>query len=166
MPLTGWPTPATAGSRCGPRGVAVTRVRGALPSNPKNENPDMGNIKQDPMPVIRDLADFDRHSGNLLERLVFNYRPLFMRVRRRHRGAGLHGGDKLVLNASFEKMIPQSQPYIQNYLTYQTDLRGLGNSVRVVVENTEGDIFDPQYLEVLKQVNDELFLTRASTAPG
>ena len=28
-------------------------------------------------------------------------------------------------------------------------LRGLGNSVRVVVENTQGDIFDPEYLEVL-----------------
>ena len=38
----------------------------------------MGNIKQDTMPVIRDLRDFDRQSGNLLERLVFNYRPLFM----------------------------------------------------------------------------------------
>ena len=30
--------------------------------------------------------------------------------------------------------------------------------MRVVVENTDGDIFDPAYLEVLKQVNDELFL--------
>jgi predicted RND superfamily exporter protein len=56
-------------------------------------------------------------------------------------------------------MIPQSQPYIKNYLTYQKDLRGLGNAIRVVVENTDGDIFDPQYLEVLKQVNDELILT-------
>ena len=45
-------------------------------------------------------------------------------------------------------MMPQSQPYIKNYLTYQKDLRGLGNSMRVVVENTDGDIFDPQYLEV------------------
>src|SRR5947207_3104208 len=56
-------------------------------------------------------------------------------------------------------MIPQSQPYIKNYLTYQKDLRGLGNAIRVVVENTDGDVFDPQYLEVLKQVNDELILT-------
>ena len=38
----------------------------------------MGTIKQDAMPVIRDLRDFDQHSGNLLERLVFNFRPLFM----------------------------------------------------------------------------------------
>ena len=72
---------------------------------------------------------------------------------------GYFAATKLVLNASFEKMIPQSQPYIKNYLTYQNDLRGLGNAIRVVVENTDGDIFDPQYLEVLKQINDELFLT-------
>ena len=31
--------------------------------------------------------------------------------------------------------------------------------MRVVVENTDGDIFDPQYLEALKKINDELFLT-------
>ena len=56
-------------------------------------------------------------------------------------------------------MIPQSQPYIKNYLTYQKDLRGLGNAIRVVVENTDGDIFDPRYLEALKQISDELILT-------
>ena len=69
---------------------------------------------------------------------------------------GYFAATKLVLNASFEKMIPQSQPYIKNYLTYQKDLRGLGNAVRVVVESADGDIFDPGYLEVLKQINDEL----------
>ncbi len=28
-----------------------------------------------------------------------------------------------------------------------------------MVENTDGDIFDPAYLEALKQINDELVLT-------
>jgi predicted RND superfamily exporter protein len=61
-------------------------------------------------------------------------------------------------------MIPQSQPYIQNFLENRQSLRGLGSSVRVVVENTQGDIFDPDYLAVLKQVNDELFLTEGDRA--
>ncbi len=114
----------------------------------------------DQMPVVRKLADFNRNSGNRLERLVFNNRLVFVIVCALATLAfGYFAATKLVLNASFEKMLPQGQPYIKNYLTYQKDLRGLGNSLRVVVENTGGDIFDPQYLEALKQINDELFLT-------
>ena len=48
---------------------------------------------------------------------------------------------------------------IRDSLENRQSLRGLGNTVRVVVENTDGDIYDPKYLEVLKQVNDTLFLT-------
>ena len=116
----------------------------------------MGNIKQETMPVIRDLRDFDRHSGNRLERLVFNYRPLFMLLMALATVVlGYMAATRLELRPSFEKMIPQSQPYIQNFLENRQSLRGLGNSVRVVVENTQGDIFDPAYLDVLKQVNDQ-----------
>ena len=66
---------------------------------------------------------------------------------------------RLTLNASFDKMIPSSHPYIQNYLENRSDLRGLGNSLRIVVENTQGDIYDPKYLETLRKIHDELFLT-------
>ena len=52
-----------------------------------------------------------------------------------------------------------AHPYIQNYLANKDQLRGLGNTLRVVVETTQGDIFDPEYLETLSKVNDELFLT-------
>ncbi|MGO4310718.1 RND family transporter [Pseudomonas sp. KB_15] len=120
----------------------------------------MGNIKQDAMPVIRELRDFDRCSGNRLERLVFNFRPLFMLLMALATVVlGYMAVTRLELRPSFEKMIPQSQPYIKNFLENRQSLRGLGNSVRVVVENTRGDIFDPGYLDVLKQINDQLFLT-------
>jgi hypothetical protein len=114
----------------------------------------------DQMPVVRNVADFDLNSGNLLERLVFNNRlMLVIACAIATVVLGFFAATKLQLNASFEKMIPQGQPYIKNYLTYQKDLRGLGNAIRVVVENANGDIFDPAYLEVLRQINDELFLT-------
>ena len=120
----------------------------------------MGKIMRDTMPVIRDLRDLDPSTGNLLERVVFNHRPLFVLFMALVTLVlGYMAVTRLEMRPSFEKMIPQSQPYIQNYLENRDSLRGLGNSVRVVVENTEGDIFDPEYLEVLKQVNDELFLT-------
>ncbi|CAD5107432.1 efflux RND transporter permease subunit [Zestomonas carbonaria] len=121
----------------------------------------MGTIKQDTMPVISDPRDFDRRSGNLLERLVFNHRLLFVLVMASLTLLlGYQAATRLELRPSFEKMIPHGQPYIQNFLENRQSLRGLGNSVRVVVENTRDDIFDPEYLEVLKQVNDELFLAQ------
>ena len=114
----------------------------------------------DRMPVVRSVADFDARSGNLLERLVFNHRlAMIVACAIVTAVLGHFAGTKLVLNASFEKMVPQSQPYIRNYLDNQKDLRGLGNAIRVVVENADGTIFDPHYLEALKQINDELFLT-------
>jgi uncharacterized protein len=114
----------------------------------------------DAMPVVRSLSEFDRRSGNALERLVFNNRLAMIVVCAIVTIVlGYVAATKLVLNASFEKMIPQSQPYIKNYLTHQKELRGLGNALRVVVENADGDIFDPRYLDALKRINDDLFLT-------
>ena len=114
----------------------------------------------DVMPVVPELKDFDQKSGNALERLVFNHR-LWMVIACALVTVilGYFAATRLTLNASFEKMLPQSQPYIKNYLENSSELRGLGNSLRIVVANTEGDIFDSKYLEVLKQINDELFLT-------
>lgn len=60
-------------------------------------------------------------------------------------------------DASFEKMVPTSHPYIENYLNNREDLAALGNTIRVVVETTQGDIFDAEYQEILHQVNDEVF---------
>ncbi|HEU4846373.1 MAG TPA: MMPL family transporter [Burkholderiaceae bacterium] len=121
---------------------------------------DMSTDGLDSMPVVRDLAHFDQRSGNTLERLVFNHR-LWMIVLCTvvTLVLGALAATRLHLSASFEKMLPQGQPYIQNYLHNKDALRGLGNALRVVVENPQGDIFDPRYLEALKQVNDELFLT-------
>src|SRR5471030_813460 len=126
----------------------------------QRDNMDMHINDADAMPVVRDLAHFDQRSGNLLERIVFNHRLLVMLACAIVTLVlGYVGATRLTMSASFEKMMPQSQPYIQNYLANKAALRGLGNAVRVVVENPSGDIFDPRYLEALKQVNDELFLT-------
>ena len=120
----------------------------------------MGNHELDTMPVIRELKGFDARSGNLLERLIFNNRLLVVLTCLVVTVLlGYFAATRLTLNASFEKMLPQSQPFIKNYLDNRQSLRGLGNAVRVVVESSEGDIYDPKYLEVLKQVNDTLFIT-------
>jgi predicted RND superfamily exporter protein len=111
------------------------------------------------MPAIRELKDFDRNSGSRFERLIFNNRLLVIALSVLVTLLLGWQATGLTLNAAFEKTIPQNQPYIKNFLEHRKDLKGLGNALRVVVENKKGDIFDPAYLQVLKQVNDELFLT-------
>ena len=111
------------------------------------------------MPVVRDLKDFDLKSGNRLERLIFNNRVPVMLVCLVVTVVLGFMAARVSLNASYEKMLPTAHPYIQNYLANKGQLRGLGNTLRVVVETTQGDIFDAAYLETLSKVNDELFLT-------
>ncbi|HJV86937.1 MAG TPA: MMPL family transporter [Noviherbaspirillum sp.] len=113
----------------------------------------------DRMPVVRSLADFDPKSGSGLERLIFNHR-LALIVLCALITLVLAAGAvmKLRLNASFEKMIPQGHPYIRNYLDNRKELRGLGNALRIVVENEKGDIFDPKFQDTLRKINDELFV--------
>ena len=64
---------------------------------------------------------------------------------------------KLEPDASFEKMIPTSHPYIQNYLENKADLASLSNSVRIIVASRNGDIFDKGFQEALRLINDEVF---------
>ena len=110
------------------------------------------------MPSAIERLDFNPRSGNRLERLVFNHRLWVVLI---CAVASLWLGfeaTKLQVNASFEKMIPQSHPYIRNYLDNRKDLAGISNAVRVVVENTQGDIYDPAYIATLAKINDALFL--------
>ncbi|MHC8320472.1 efflux RND transporter permease subunit [Pseudomonas sp. GB2N2] len=113
---------------------------------------------QDDMQVIRDLKDFDRNSGVWLERFIFNHRLPILLICLLATVFWVWQAAKLPVNASFEKMIPQSHPYIQNYFQNKDALRGMGNSVRVVVENTQGSIFDKDFLEVVQKASDTLFL--------
>ncbi|SFX60949.1 efflux RND transporter permease subunit [Marinospirillum alkaliphilum] len=93
-----------------------------------------------------------------IENLFFNWRPLwlifFLLV------TVFLGSQALQVKpeASFEKLIPLSHPYIENFMERQNDLRGLGNAVRlaVTVKDPSQDIFTAEYMERLQQVYDEV----------
>ena len=110
------------------------------------------------MPTVRNAGDFDRQSGSWLERFIFNNRAVILCACVLATVVLGFFATKLQVNANFERMIPVSNPYIQNYLAYKNELPGLGNSIRIVVENKTGDIYDAQYLETLRKVNDTLYL--------
>ncbi|MGY2488427.1 efflux RND transporter permease subunit [Cupriavidus sp. CP313] len=109
-------------------------------------------------PVVGKMEDFDRSSGMWLERFIFNNRAAVLLLSLV--GTLFFGWHAfhLQVNASFEKMIPGRHPYVQNYLSHKEALRGLGNVVRIVVERTDGEIFDKNYLTALQKVNDAVYL--------
>lgn len=119
----------------------------------------MHNAQIDSMPVIGDLGNFENCSGNWLERLIFNNRGAFFALCALTTVALTFQAMKLVVNAAFDQVIPQQHPYIKNYFDNRDKLGGQGNAVRVVVQNTKSDIFDPQFLETTRRINDALFLT-------
>jgi uncharacterized protein len=108
--------------------------------------------------VVTRLEDFDTASGSIGERLLFNNRVAVLLVCALITlvlGFEMH---HLRVNADFEKMLPKDHPYIANYLANKSELSGLGNNVRIVVESTRGSIIDASYLRRLQQLNDEVFL--------
>ncbi|HNT38274.1 MAG TPA: MMPL family transporter [Rubrivivax sp.] len=114
--------------------------------------PDVG------LPAEEPGATFDPRSGGLIERWVFNHRPTFLAICALLTLLFAWSATKLLVNASFDRLIPQSHPYIKNYFDNRARLGGVGNVVRIVIENPAGDIFAPKFLEATRKINDELFL--------
>ncbi|MEH6811180.1 MAG: MMPL family transporter [Motiliproteus sp.] len=118
--------------------------------SPKDNSTKKQNLEQQLLEPIR-------HSESVLERLIFRNRiqilVLFLLV---SLGLGYQASG-LKPDASFEKMIPVSHPYIQNFLGHREEMAGMGNSVRIALEATDGDIFTAEYQELLKQITDEVF---------
>ena len=116
------------------------------------------NTRKDKVDSSTSLEGFDRHSGSLVERLVFNNRLLvvflcllvtvFL---------GLQARD-VTMSAAFQKMIPANHPFILNYLENRSELAGTENSLRIAVEAKNGSIFEPDYLQTLRQLSEEVFL--------
>ncbi|WP_111495276.1 efflux RND transporter permease subunit [Marinobacter bohaiensis] len=104
------------------------------------------------------LKPFGSRSGSLLERAIFGHRWLVLLVCAAITAVLGYQASKLELGASFEKMIPQGHPYIQNFNAHRNDLMGLGDVIRIAVENPDGTIYDADYLATLRKISDEVFL--------
>lgn len=112
----------------------------------------------DHMPVIARAGDFDRATGTPLERIIFNHRPWLVAACILLTLLLGYQATRLDIRASFDDMMPRSQQFIRNYRANADSLRGLGNSVRIVVERPDGDIYDARYLAALREINDRVFL--------
>lgn len=63
---------------------------------------------------------------------------------------------QLRMDAGFTKNIPLNHAYMQTYLKHQKQFGG-ANRIMVAVEDTSGNIFNPEFFETFKKVHDQLF---------
>jgi uncharacterized protein len=112
--------------------------------------------RKDHRVIINDIADFDKNSGTLVERLIFNNRlvtviistvlTLFLGIEATH----------LRLNANFEGTIPPNHPFMLNYKEHGWELQSSGDALRIAVEANQNTIASAQYLATLEQVTNSV----------
>jgi predicted RND superfamily exporter protein len=102
----------------------------------------------------------------IIERFVFGHRALMMTIIAIAIILLTIQAVQVKPEASFTKMIPGSHSFVTNFLTYQKELADLGNVVRIVVENNQGDIFNADFQHTLKQVTDEVFYISGISRDG
>jgi len=109
---------------------------------------------------MSNLHDTQQHNGDkatFLERLIFNNRPAVIVICLLVSVFLFWQATLVRPSTSFEKMIPLDHPFIQKMMEHRNDLANLGNTVRISVEALDGDIFSKQYMETLREINDEVF---------
>ena len=113
----------------------------------------------DGFPTIARLEDFNTSSGNRLERLLFNHRLTVVVFCLLLTAFFSLSATQVRLNASFLKTIPANHKFILNYLKHADDLKGSANTLRVAVAvQGEGTIYSAEYMDTLRQINDDLYL--------
>jgi predicted RND superfamily exporter protein len=121
--------------------------------------------KIDTAPVIADITQFDKASGTIVERILFNNRPVIMLL------CGLltlflgFEATKVKLSANYTQMIPVHQPFIINYLAHYDDLQTQSNAIQIAVIADSGTILNAHYLAVLQKLNDEIYLLPGINQP-
>jgi len=62
----------------------------------------------------------------------------------------------LKIDAGFAKLLPLEHPYMKTYVQYR-DAYGGANKVVIAISNPDGDIFTPEFFDVLARVTDDVF---------
>ena len=92
----------------------------------------MAHSEQADLPIISDLQEFDYDSGTFLEKLVFNHRRTVMFLCAIVTLVLGYQALQIELKAGFEKTLPKAHEFVINYQDNKTDLKGLGNNLRIV----------------------------------
>lgn len=110
------------------------------------------------MAVLANIDDFDKGSGSLFERILFNNRIVFLLICFVITAFLGYKTLEIRINADFNDTIPTHQPFIRNYLQHFSELQLGANSVQIAVTANQGNIINAHYLDVLQHINDEIYL--------
>lgn len=103
------------------------------------------------------MTSHHQDKATFLERLIFNNRPVVILLCALITLFLGWQASQIRPSTSFEKMIPLTHPFIQKMMEHRNDLSNLGNTVRISVEAVNGDIFNKDYMDTLRKVQDEAF---------
>src|SRR6476620_9043972 len=92
-----------------------------------------------------------------MERLIFNHRPIWLVIIAILNCYFKFEMMRIKIHARFEKMLPRQHEFLQNMFSRLDDLTQKGLSFKIVIENTQSDIFDKEYLQVLQGIHDQVF---------
>lgn len=92
-----------------------------------------------------------------LQRFIFGHRPLFIVLFCLVTGFLGYQASQIKPDASLERMVPLTHPFIINFLEHRDDLENLANFIRISVAAKEGDIFSEAYMRTLEEISDEVF---------
>ncbi|MEW6489620.1 MAG: MMPL family transporter [Thermodesulfobacteriota bacterium] len=91
-----------------------------------------------------------------LERLVFARRPLVIGLFAAVTAVMAVSATQLRVDAGFAKLLPLKHEYMQTFLQYRDEFGG-ANRVLIALMAREGDIYTPQFFDVLREATDEVF---------
>lgn len=97
-----------------------------------------------------------------LERLLFGNRGVFLLLLVCLTAFLGYSASQVGLDSRSEKYIPLEHQYIKNHMRHANDLSSGLNNVKIVVAAKQGDIFNAEYMEILRQINDEVFFIKGS----
>ncbi len=91
-----------------------------------------------------------------LENLIFRHRPVVLGLFAVATVFMAWSASHLRVDAGFQKNLPHAHPYMETFLKHQQEFGG-ANRVLVALMAREGDIFTPEFFDVLKKATDEVF---------
>ncbi|HZP11088.1 MAG TPA: efflux RND transporter permease subunit [Nevskiaceae bacterium] len=99
---------------------------------------------------------FTRRILKIVEVPIFHWRRQTLAVLIALTAYFAWGTSQLAPDAGWLKMVPKSHPYMETFTKYYRDFGG-ANTVLIAVHNENGDIYQPDFMETLRQVADEAF---------